>query len=219
MKLTQDVWHLFKKDLKLEWREKNALSAVFLYVLSTVMVVYQIFMTVEPLVWVSIYWIICLFASVNAAAKSFVQEEGNTRLYYYQLVSPEAMILSKMLFNALLMMSITFLSSMIFTLLLGFPIKSVGLWLLITQLGGFGLAVTFTMISAIASKAQNSSVLMTILGLPLVIPQILILVKLSKSALLVLTVSNVQKDIIGLLSMDIVLIVVALFFFPFLWRD
>ena len=219
MKLTQDVWHLFKKDLKLEWREKNALSAVFLYVLSTVMVVYQIFMTVEPLVWVSIYWIICLFASVNAAAKSFVQEEGNTRLYYYQLVSPEAMILSKMLFNALLMMSITFLSSMIFTLLLGFPIKSVGLWLLITQLGGFGLAVTFTMISAIASKARNSSVLMTILGLPLVIPQILILVKLSKSALLVLTVSNVQKDIIGLLSMDIVLIVVALFFFPFLWRD
>jgi len=109
------VWYLIKKDLLLEWREKNALSAIILYVLSTTFVIYQIFLTTEPGVWIALYWVITLFASINAAAKSFIQEQGNTKLYYYQIVSPQAMILSKMVFNSILMMVLALLSTAIFT--------------------------------------------------------------------------------------------------------
>jgi heme exporter protein B len=217
--MLKSVWYLIRKDLLLEWREKNALSAIVLYVLSTAFVIYQMFITTAPEVWISLYWIVTLFAAVNASARSFINESGNTKLYFFQLVSPQAMILSKMFFNALLMALLALLSTLIFGVLLGFPVQSAGLWMLIALVGAIGLAFTFTMISAIAAKARNAGVLMTILGLPVIIPQMLVLVKLSKAALLVTPISYVAKPLLGLICIDIVVFVVALLFFPYLWKD
>jgi heme exporter protein B len=217
--MLKSVWYLIRKDLLLEWREKNALSAIVLYVLSTAFVIYQMFITTAPEVWISLYWIVTLFAAVNASARSFINESGNTKLYFFQLVSPQAMILSKMFFNALLMALLALLSTLIFGVLLGFPVQSTGLWMLIALVGAIGLAFTFTMISAIAAKARNAGVLMTILGLPVIIPQMLVLVKLSKAALLVTPISYVVKPLLGLICIDIVVFVVALLFFPYLWKD
>ncbi|MBI1183980.1 ABC transporter permease [bacterium] len=219
VKLIQSVWFLVRKDLLLEWREKNALSAIVLYVLSTAFVIYEIFISTEAAVWLALYWVITLFASVNAAAKSFIQEQGNTRLYYYQLVSPQAMLISKMLFNSLLMLVLALLSTLVFALLLGFPVQSTGLWFIVSLTGAVGLALTFTMISAIAAKAKNSGVLMTILGLPVIIPQVLLLVKLSKVVLLNVSFIFIRSDFIGLVAIDVVVVAVSLVFFPFLWKD
>ena len=217
--LFKHVFQLIKKDLLLEWREKNALSSILLYVLSTTLVVYQIFVTVESFVWIALYWVITLFASINAASRSFTQDEKSLKLYYYQIVSPQAMILSKMVFNVLLLCVLALVSTLIFAMLLGFPVESLDIWLTTALLGGFGLALTFTMISAIASKARNPGVLMTILGLPLIIPQVLVLVKLSKGALLTMSMSNVLKEMAGLVAIDVIVIAVALLFFPYLWKD
>lgn len=217
--LLKHIWFLLRKDFLLEWREKNAISAIVLYVLSTTFVIYQIFISVEPFAWIALYWIIVLFASVNAAAKSFIQEKGNTQLYYYQLVGPQAIILSKMAFSTAFILVLTIIATAFFSLLLGFPINSMLLWFGISALGGTGLAVTFTMISAIAAKASNSGVLMTILGVPLVIPQLLLLVKVSKTAIQASTFSVLQADLLGLGASLAIVISISLVFFPYLWRD
>lgn len=219
MQVLKSIGYLLRKDLLLEWREKNALSAIVLYVLSTTFVIYQMFVVTEPSVWIVLYWIITLFAALNATAKSFIQERSQIHLYYYQLVSPQAMIMSKMIFNVLLMLVLGFLSTATFSLLLGFPPSSLVLWLVISSAGAIGLALTFTMISAIASKARNAAVLMTILGLPLVIPQMLVLVSLSKKALLVLEFKHFGGELMALLSIDVIVLAVALVFFPYLWKD
>ncbi|MBI3142106.1 MAG: heme exporter protein CcmB [Bacteroidetes bacterium] len=213
------VWFLVRKDLLLEWREKNAISAIAMYVLCTCFVVYQVFVSVEPKAWIALYWIVALFAAINAAARAFVQEQGHTKLYYYQLVGPQVMILSKVLFNSALMLLLSLLTTAVFALLLGFPHQGLGMWFTISALGGLGLGISFTMIAAIASKATNSGVLMAILGLPVVIPQLLVLVQVSSKALLVLPFSVIYKDLIGLLAIDAVALAVALVFFPFIWRD
>lgn len=219
MQLLKSIWFLLRKDLLLEWREKNALSAIVLYVLSTTFVIYQMFVVTEPSVWIVLYWIITLFAALNATAKSFIQERSQLHLYYFQLVSPQAMIISKMVFNVLLMLILGILSTAAFSLFLGFPPSSFSLWLLISSVGSVGLALTFTMISAIAAKASNSGVLMTILGLPLVIPQMLILVSLSKKALMVLEMEHFRGELLALASIDVIVLAVALVFFPYLWKD
>lgn len=219
MQLLKSIWFLMRKDLLLEWREKNALSAIVLYVLSTTFVIYQMFVTTEPEVWVALYWVITLFAALNAASRSFIHENSNLRFYYFQLVSPHAMILSKMLFNVVLLGILALLSTLIFGGLLGFPIKSVKIWLVISLVGATGFALALTMVSALASKARNSGMLMTILGLPIIIPQVLVLVDLSKKALMVLPFSVYGTRLLGLLSIDIIIVTVALVFFPFLWKD
>ena len=79
----------------LEFRQGYALSGIVLYVFSMVFVVYIASIKVAPPVWNVLFWIIVLFASINAVVKSFVQESGARQLYYYQLVDPAMLLLGK----------------------------------------------------------------------------------------------------------------------------
>src|SRR6476659_2029390 len=103
MNLISEVKHLLKKEILLEWRSKYALNGILLYVISTVFVCYLSFRTTPPLVWNALFWIIMLFAAINAIAKSFMQESKGRLLYYYQIASPQAIIIAKIIYNILLM--------------------------------------------------------------------------------------------------------------------
>src|ERR1700712_5918154 len=102
MRLVNETYYLLKKEILLEWRSKYAFNGVLLYIISTVFVCYMAFNLNPgfegnngyPLVWNVLFWIIILFASVNAIAKSFIQESKARLLYYYSIASPQAIILS-----------------------------------------------------------------------------------------------------------------------------
>src|ERR1700741_2611353 len=106
MELFNQTWNLLKKEILLEWRSKYAFNGVLLYVVSTVFVCYISFHLSPgfsgsagyPIVWNILFWIIILFASVNAIAKSFIQENKGRLLYYYTIASPQAIILSKTIY-------------------------------------------------------------------------------------------------------------------------
>src|SRR6218665_2545820 len=107
MQLVQQVKHLIKKEIILEWRSKYALNGVLLYVVSTVFVCFMSFQIIDKITWNALFWIIMLFASINAIAKSFLQESKGRQLYTYTLVSPVALIIAKTIYNSLLMIILT----------------------------------------------------------------------------------------------------------------
>lgn len=219
MNILKETIFLIQKELTLEWRQKYAISGILLYVLSTIFIVYLSTIKVEPPVWNPIFWIIVLFASVNAVAKSFVQESSARQLYYYQLVNPTAIILSKIIYNTLLLLFLSVLSFMVFGLVAGNPVKDYFQFYLALFLGSVGFAIVFTFISAIASKANNSGTLMAILGFPLIIPILMTLVKMSANALRLINDTSIDKDIMILVAIDLILLGLAFVLFPFLWRD
>ena len=90
---------LLKHEVLLEWRQRNALGGILLYVLSTVFVAYLTFKVVPPLAWIALYWIIMLFAATNAVAKSFMQLSRGRMLYYYSQVHPLQLIGAKLIYN------------------------------------------------------------------------------------------------------------------------
>jgi len=204
----------------LEWRTRYALSGILLYVLSTVFIVYMGFQSdIEPKVWNVVFWIVILFTSINAIVKSFTQESSSRRLYYYQLVNPIAVILSKMIYNVGLLMLISLLAYGGFALLLDNPVKDVGLFFIALFLGSAGFAITFTFTSAIANKANNTATLMAILSFPLILPIIMELVKISANALRLITDTSINEDILILVAIDLLLMGLSIILFPFLWRD
>jgi heme exporter protein B len=227
MKLAQETIHLLKKEILLEWRSKYAFNGVMLYVVSTVFVCYISFnqsaglsgSASYPIVWNVLFWIIMLFASVNAIAKSFMQESKSRLLYYYSIASPQAIILSKTIYNTLLMTLISFLALMVykvfFTKELGDPL----FYFLSVLLGSISFSTVFTMISAIASKAGNNGTLMAILSFPVIIPVILILIHVSKRAMDGVERSLSYGDIGVLLAINAIVITTSLLLFPYLWRD
>jgi len=127
MNIGKEIIFLLKKELLLEWRQKYALSGIILYVFSTVFIVYYTVLNELPkAIWNALFWIIVLFASVNAVAKSFIQENSNRQLYYYTLANPTAIILSKIIYNAILLLFLTFLSFAVFSFVTGSPVKDFG---------------------------------------------------------------------------------------------
>jgi len=218
--LFRQIRFLIHKDIILEWRQRYAISGILLYVLSAVMVVYLSFLKIEPVAWVAVFWIIMLFASVNAITKSFVQEGSGRFHYYYTLVSPQAVILSKLLYNIGLLVLIAILALGAYMLLLGNPVQNIYLFTTSVCLGAVGFAVCFTLISAIAAKTGNrNATLMPVLSFPIVIPMLGLLIILSKNSVEGIETPNTFRDIRNLIAIDAVLAVLTWVLYPYLWRD
>ena len=214
---------LLKKDILLEWRQRYAINGILLYVASTVFVCYLSFgiktNKISPLTWNAVLWMVLLFASVNAVAKSFLQEKSGRMLYYYTLASPQAIILSKVIYNSGLLLLLSSIAYLFYSVVLGNPVQDKFLFFINVLIGSVGFATTFTMISAIASKADNSSTLMTILGFPIIIPMLLMLMKVSKSAIDGLALSVSIDELIILSALNIMMVALAYILFPYLWRS
>jgi len=227
MELVNQTWYLLKKEILLEWRSKYAFNGVLLYVVSTVFICYISF-NLTPgfehsggynIVWNVLFWIIILFASVNAIAKSFMQESKNRLLYYYTIASPQAIILSKTIYNVLLMSLLSVLALVVYRVFFTNIIGDPWLYYIAVLLGGTSFSTVFTMISAIASKAGNNGTLMSILSFPVIIPVILVLIHLSKGAMDGLDRSTNYGNIGVLCAINVIVIATSLLLFPFLWRD
>ncbi|WP_461452396.1 heme exporter protein CcmB [Mucilaginibacter sp.] len=225
--MLNQTWNLLKKEILLEWRSKYAFNGVLLYVVSTVFVCYMSFsltpgfkdMKGYPIVWNIIFWIIILFASVNAIAKSFIQENKGRLLYYYSIASPHAIILSKTIYNILLMSLLSILALIVYLLFFPNDIGDPLYYVIAVLLGSTSFSTVFTMISAIASKAGNNGTLMAILSFPVIIPVILILIKISKSAIDGISRSLIYNNIGILFAINVIVVVTSLLLFPYLWRD
>lgn len=219
MQLLKEVKFLIEKELLLEWRSKYALNGVLLYVVSTIFVCFLSFVSLSGVTWNALFWIIMLFASINAVSKSFLQESKGRQLYIYTLASPLALIISKTIYNILLMLLLTLIALAFYTLVFDYVPQDMLLYIVATVLGSISFSMIFTMISAIASKAGNGGMLMSILSFPVVIPVITVLIKLSKNAIDGLD-RSVSLDEIGiLLTINILVAAFSLLLFPYLWKD
>ncbi|MEZ5058003.1 MAG: heme exporter protein CcmB [Saprospiraceae bacterium] len=162
---------------------------------------------------------VMLFASVNAVAKSFLQENGARQLYYYQIADPLSVIFAKMVYNTLLLLVLGLLAFGAFWLFAGNPVRKEGLFLIAVLLGSLGFSITFTFVSAISAKTNNSATLMAILSFPLVIPILMTLIKITANALALIQDTSIDQDIYILIAIDLMLTGIAMVLFPFLWKE
>ena len=214
----RQIWTLFKKDVLLEIRQQYAFYGVLLYVGATIFVLYMAIENPDTQTWNGLFWIIQLFISINAVAKSFLQESKSRMLYYQSVTSPVNFILAKLLFNSLLMLLMSALSFILFALFMKYPVERSAVFIGLVFLGGWSLSLVFSFLAAIAAKAQQNAAIMAILGFPIIIPQLLMLMQVSS------TVFDASSSVpllnIALLCVSNVLVILlSVILFPFLWKD
>ena len=214
------VFTLLKKDLLLELRQQHTFFGILLYIASTIFVLYLSMDQPEADVWNSLFWVIQLFVCVNTVAKSFLQESKNRMLYFYSIASPVDFIISKLLYNVILMVVMSALSLLLFFIFLNSPVSNMLRFTGIVILGGASISILFTLMSAIAAKAQQNSALIAILGFPIILPQLLLLMRLSKSAFSEVFKTGAVLQLGGLIiGLDALVIVMAIILFPYLWKE
>ena len=79
-----------------------------------------------------------------------------------------------------------------------------------------GTTVSFT--SLIASKGEQSHILISILSMPIIIPTLLLLTKITALSMGILDDSSMNIDFLMLGAIDLFSFGLSLILFPYLWR-
>jgi heme exporter protein B len=212
------IYTLIKKDLLLEVRQQYSFYGILLYIIATIFVLYMTIREPEAKVWNGLFWVIQLFICINAVAKSFLQETRGRMLYFYSIINPRDFILAKLIFNSVLMLLMSFLSIILFSLFLGNPVQKAAPFIGLVLLGGWSLSLVFTFLSAIAAKAQQNAAIMAILGFPIIIPQLMILMQMANSVFSD-KIAIAYSTLFLIVMLDVLVVMLAVILFPFLWKD
>jgi heme exporter protein B len=149
-----------------------------------------------------------------------LQEGKGRMLYFYSIASPVEFIVSKILYNVLLMVLMSCISLALFFFFLSSPVTNALQFTGIVMLGGISISLVFTLMSAIAAKAQQNAALIAIMGFPIILPQLLLLMKLSKVAFAEVFRQGAVLQLSGLIiGLDVLVVVMAVVLFPYLWKD
>jgi len=220
----REIKSLIIKELQLEWKQKYAINGLLLYVLCMVIVIAMAFLKggesiLDAQTWNVMFWLIMLFASINAVAKSFMGESEGQLMYMYGLANPSAIIIAKTIYNALLLMVMGIFAFAFSVLLNKMTIANISLFLFSILSGCVAFATNLTMVSAIAAKTENKSTLLAVLSFPLVVPILLTLIRISQQAIAGFGAADVMNRFILVWGISAMLMAVSVVLFPFIWRD
>jgi len=217
--MIKQLGKLIIKEFQLEWRQKYALGGIVLYVAASMMLVFLATFSLEPIMWITFFWLMMLFAAINALAKSFIQDSGERQLYFYQLVNPYLLLLSKIIYNFLLLLLMSVIGLLAFMLLFNNPIVEYGIFATVFILGVLSFSILFTVMSSIATQSGGSSVIMPIISFPVIVPVFVLLLKLSKYAVTETGALNYSQDVLSVLAINVTILAVAFLLFPYIWRN
>ena len=219
----QEITSLLKKEIAVELRQKYAINGILLYLAGTVFICYLSFnlqnSQLQPVTWNALFWIILLFTAVNAVAKSFLHDSPGILIYYYMIASAQSIIIAKIVYYSLLLTILGIIGFVFYGLVLGNPVQDPSLFILNIVLGATGMAATLTLVSSIATKAQSNQSLLAVLGLPLLIPVLLMSIRISKNALDGLEWSHSFNELSVIGSIDAIVCALAVILFPYIWRS
>jgi len=213
------IFTLIKKDFTIDVRQKYAVAGVLLFAVGSAFIIYRTFPQVNAQTWNVLLWIITMYAGINAVSKSFTQEAKQTYFYYYSLVSPEEVVLAKLIYNVFYILALVGVIVFAFTVFLTNPIKDYQLFLSGLVLGVLGMATVLTFVSAVAGTNGENATLMSVLALPLMLPSVMLMVKVTAVAMGLITDTDVDTDLLMLAGVDLLLISLVLIIFPTLWRS
>lgn len=217
--INEKLKHLIAKEFTLEFRQKSTLAGIAVYIIATVFISALSFKKIiHPYVWNALFWVILIFISINVSGKSFLQETKGKALYNFVYYNPRQFILSKIIYNMLLMMALSMFTYFFYSWFVGSLVQNQGMFMLALLFSSSGFSGVLSLMSAIASKANNFS-LMAILSFPVIMPLVMVSIKLSKHAIDGLAWSVSYNYLLILIMLNFIVIALSTLLFPYLWRD
>jgi heme exporter protein B len=211
---------LIKKEFLLEFRQKSTFAGILVYIIATVFVSALSFKKIiHPIVWNALFWVIFMFIAVNVSSKSFHGETKGKGLFNYLYYSPRQFILGKIIYNMLLMAALSLLTFFFYSWFVGSMVQDMGMFLVTLLFSSTAFSGVLSLMSAIASKANNNMSLMAILSFPVLMPLLLVSIKLSKHAIDGLAWSVSYNYLLILIMLNFVVIALATILFNYLWRE
>ena len=189
MSYARIVWAHLAKDLRLEWRSKDAINGMLFFSLLVVVLFSFAFdptMAVSRQIAGGILWVALLFASTTALNQTWTRELRHQVLDAQRMApSPaSALFLAKVLANFLFVTMIQVVLGPLFIIFYNLHALGQGWWMaLVMPLGTLALVVNGTFFAALSLRTRNREMLLPLILFPVSIPALLAMVQ-STSAIL-----------------------------------
>lgn len=167
------IWAVWDKDFRSEWRSRAALNAVALFsVAAPVALGFALAkQTLPPEALGGLLWTTLFFAALLGLPRAFVKEEESGTAALLRLhFSSDAVLWGKVLGQIALLVATQLAAIPLFVLLLGARVESPALLLLAIVLGDVGLAVSSSVLGAMAAQARSKGALFSALAVPIMLP-------------------------------------------------
>ncbi len=213
---------VFIKDFRLEWRSRFGVSTVLAFIASTLLVV--LFSLRADLLSVTVQsglvWIIILFASLTTLSRVFVSESERGTMDLLRLnASATSVFIGKLIYNFLFTLLITGITLFLFAVMVNMTVFRPLLLLAVVALGSSGLAGATTMLGALVSQAVRKGAVFPVLALPLLIPLMLLLVRVTTAVFVAEDTVSYGNDLAALIGFTGVTISASVLLFDNLWED
>jgi heme exporter protein B len=211
------------KDFKSEIRTRYALNALLMFVVTAVTIILFALQGESPDsdVLAGMLWTVIFFSSMSGLARSFVsEEERGTTLVLQLLTNPGVVFFGKLLFNALLSLSLTIAIAVLYmTTFSGFVVKAFDVFATTIVLGSLGLASATTIIAAIIARAGTKGTLYPVLSFPILLPLLMTVMKTTTMALEGEPFSESLAQFQILVSYILVMVAGSWLLFDYVWKD
>jgi heme exporter protein B len=175
------AWAVCGKDVAQELRRRVAILAVFFFAATALALVsyaigpFGLPTEDRPPLQAALLWIVLFFAAATGLPRAFVhEEETGTAVALRKTVRASVVLAGKTLFNVILFLAVAAVTIPGFAVLLDWRVASPGALVATVLLGGLGLAIVSTFLSAVVSAAGQRNVLFVLIAFPLVLPLLLV---------------------------------------------
>ncbi|MES2220088.1 MAG: heme exporter protein CcmB [Acidobacteriota bacterium] len=183
MSYARIVWAHLAKDLRLEWRSKDAINGMLFFSLLVVVLFSFAFdptMAVSRQIAGGILWVALLFASTTALNQTWTRELRHQVLDAQRMApSPaSALFLAKVLANFLFVTMIQIVLGPLFVIFYNLHALGQGWWMAaVLPLGTLALVVNGTFFAALSLRTRNREMLLPLILFPVSIPALLAMVQ------------------------------------------
>jgi len=166
-------------------------------------------------------WVVIFFSSMSGLSRTFVsEEERGTSLTLQLMATPAAVLGGKLLFNIVLASGLNaFVVILYFLLIAEFVLKTYSIFVLTIVMGSIGLAAAATIIAAIISKANTKGTLFPVLSLPILLPLLIAVIKLTSMAVEGVAFEEAMDEFQFLVAYIVVMVTVSYLLFDYIWKD
>jgi heme exporter protein B len=219
----RSVGAVFLKDWHSELRTRYAISALGMFVITTIAIIMFSLgsESAPPDVLSGMLWVVIFFAAMSGLSRTFVSEEERGTSMTLQLLAPgSAVYFGKLLFNLVLSLALNAVTVVLYAAFVnGFVVKTVSIFLVTIILGSIGLAAAATVIAAIIARANTKGTLYPVLSFPIVLPLLLAVINATRLAAEGAYFAEAAGEFQLLISYIVVVITASATVFDFVWKD
>ncbi|NBC25414.1 MAG: hypothetical protein GVY08_01000 [Bacteroidetes bacterium] len=213
---------IFNKEVAIELRTRYALNTLLAFTGASLLLILFTLRAeqMNPTPKSGLVWIIILFAAMTGMMRSFVFEADKKTWDLLKLhARPQEVYMGKLAYNFIFLLVLHLFTFFFYILMMNLQVASAPYLLAVILFGAAGLAGVTTLTSAMIARADRRGAVFSVLCIPLLVPLLLILTSVTKTALIEGAAPDALNDLAALVGYCGVTVSAGLLLFDFIWED